>query len=270
MPPISAPTRDLPPEILQAGSLAGLLPNLLHGFSTNFYFQPNPAVGEAMRVLIADRLGLVVPPPVLLEQPHSANILEMSNGRAALAEVVKKGEHGTFLKGYDGVTGDLTTPAVLGVRAADCVPVLAVQTELKAYAAIHAGWRGTAAGILPNLLKLWDKAGGQASAVRLAFGPSIRACCFEVREDCLSQFEADHLADAVSEHGEARHLDLVQVLLTQARANGISEAQVEVLPYCTFCHQAAEGAHPFASYRRSSKQKQRTDGRNVAFIGTAG
>ena len=265
----SAPAPDLPPGILQARSLDGLLPNLVHGFSTNFYFRPNPSVATAMKGLITDQLGLEVPQPVLLEQPHSANILELGNGHGSTPEVVHKGEHGTFLKGFDGVASDLPNPALLGVRAADCVPVLAVQTELQAYAALHAGWRGAAAGILPNLLRMWGEAGGKASAVRLALGPSIRACCFEVQQDCLSQFEAEHLDGAVNRHGEAHHLDLVQVLLTQARASGVTPEQVEVLPYCTFCHQAGQGGHPFASYRRSGSLKQRTDGRNVAFIGTA-
>ena len=91
-----------------------------------------------------------------------------------------------------------------------------------------------------------------------------------MRDDCLSLFEAEDLAGAVKRNGETHHLDLVRVLLNQARANGVEAEQIETLPYCTFCHEAAEGGHPFASYRRSSKQKQRTDGRNVAFIGIVG
>lgn len=274
MPSTAAPSADHPPGIIQAQSLDGLLPGLVHGFSTNFYFAPNPSVAAATQGLIAETLGCRldyrVPVPVMLEQPHSTGILDLRNGRADAAEVVTKGEHGSFLKGYDGAFSDVANPALLGVRAADCVPVLAVHTGLGAYAALHAGWRGAAAGILPNLLGRWAQMGGHASGVRLAFGPSIGRCCFEVRGDCLARFEAKHLAGAVESNGAAQHLDLARVLVTQAGLGGVSQEQIETLPYCTYCHEDRGGSHPFASYRRAGKQNVRTDGRNVAFIGTAG
>lgn len=256
-------------SLLQARSLEGLLPNLVHGFSTSLIFKTNPSVAVSLAGLIAGKLGCQVPPPVMLEQPHSANILELGNGRPMPPEVVTRGEHGSFLKGYDGASSDLDSPALVGLRAADCVPVLAVHTELKAYAALHAGWKGAAAGILPNLLGSWQKMGGHPSAVRLALGPGIRECCFEVREDCLSRFEPAHLTGAVKTHGEAAHLDLVRVLMAQAGGYGIAETQIETLPYCTYCYQDDGGGHPFASYRRGGHLNQRTDGRNLAFIGTA-
>ena len=65
------------------------------------------------------------------------------------------------------------------------------------------------------------------------------------------------------------HLDLVRVLTIQAGDYGIAETQIETLPYCTYCHQGDDGGYPFASYRRSGHLNQRTDGRNLAFIGTA-
>jgi copper oxidase (laccase) domain-containing protein len=266
IPTASGPDR---PGILQARSLEGLLPKLVHGFSTSLIFKSNPSVAASLAGMIAEQLECQVPPPVMLEQPHSANILELGNGRPMPAEVVTRGEHGTFLKGYDGASSDVHSPALVAVRAADCLPVLAVHTELEAYAALHAGWRGAAAGILPNLLGAWQKRGGSPSAVRLALGPGIRECCFEVREDCLSRFEPAHLGGAVKTHGGAAQLDLVRVLMAQAGGLGIDESQVEILPYCTYCHEYDGGGHPFASYRRSGHLNQRTDGRNLAFIGTA-
>ena len=264
---ISPPAQ--PPGILQAQSLQGLLPDLVHGFSTNFLFEYNPSVAATIQKLIGKNLGRDVPAPIMLEQPHSANILELENGGSASVEVVEKGEHGSFLKGFDGATSSLAAPALLGVRAADCVPVLAAHPGLGAYAALHAGWRGTAAGILPKLLRKWQAQGGNPAEVRLALGPGIRECCFEVKSDCLSQFQPEHLTDAVRQKDGGLHLDLVQVLISQARSMNISPEQVEVLPYCTFCHQGGDSEHPFASYRRNGRLKQPTDGRNLGFIGIA-
>lgn len=211
----------------------------------------------------------------MLEQPHAANILHTGNGDADAAmggAVLAAGEPlrelgGGFAKGYDGAAATLAAPALLTVRAADCVPVLAVDPERGAYGALHAGWRGIAAGILPNLLAGWREAGSSLGAVRLAFGPGIRVCCFEVQADCLGAFDVALLADTVQRVGGATHLDLVGVLRGQARAVGLSDEQVEVLPYCTTCHQDGAGEFPFASYRRSRRDGTRTPGRNASFIG---
>ena len=161
------------PGILQAQSLQGLLPGLVHGFSTNFQFKPNPSVAATMQKLIVENLGRDVPTPIMLEQPHSANLLELENGGADAVEVVAKGEHGTFLKGYDGAIGSLAAPALLGVRAADCVPVLAAHPELGAYAALHAGCGQTTDVPTPIMLEqphsanLLELESGGAAAVEV-------------------------------------------------------------------------------------------------------
>lgn len=255
------------PILIAAGSLQGLLPGLVHGFSTNFPFGPNPSVAATLQSLVEERFNRRMPMPLMLEQPHAAEILATENGAVSRLPVVRRDGHGTFLKGYDGATASLAAPALLGVRAADCVPVLAVHPQCGAFAALHAGWRGTAAGILPNLLRAWREKGGALAGVRLAFGPGIRACCFAVRDDCLSRFQPGHLAGAVARVNGAQHLDLARVLTTQAVAGGLSPEQIEVLPYCTCCHENEAGHRPFASYRRSQKLGRRTDGRNAAFIG---
>ena len=115
----------------------------------------------------------------------------------------------------------------------------------------------------------WQAQGGNLRQVRLALGPGIRECCFEVKADCLSRFQPEHVADAVRQNESTMHLDLVQVLISQAHSMNISPEQVEVLPYCTSCHESEAGEHPFASYRRSGRLNQRTDGRNLGFIGIA-
>ncbi len=264
---------------LRAASLEGLIPGLSHGFSTELPFAGLPAFGEALDGLLAaafpgirrngggNGAGSGGAAAVMLEQPHSAKILPANGaGREKIGGAGLKSE---FVKGYDGALGDRSRPKILSVRAADCVPVLAADPELGAYAALHAGWRGVAAGILPNLLEGWRRAGSSLREMRLAFGPSIRACCFEVREDCISAFQPGHIEGALHQAGGATHLDLIAVLLTQASALGVEPAQAETLPQCTVCHRDENGDHLFASYRRSRRQGLPTGGRNASFIGLA-
>ncbi|MCZ6557654.1 MAG: polyphenol oxidase family protein [SAR324 cluster bacterium] len=262
------PKTESQPELLQAQSLRGTLPGVVHGFTTSFPFSGDPSASKMAAELLASHLGSGAPRPLMLEQPHSANVLSVEGAldAASLSRSHDRYRNG-FVKGFDGAETNLATPTMLAIRAADCVPVLAVDKESRRFGALHAGWRGTAAGILSNLLGAWREKGSSLREVRLAFGPGIRVCCYEVGEDCLSRFEAAHLRGAVQRVNGASHLDLTEVLRIQARQLGVAASQIEVLPYCTHCHEAPQGGHPFASYRRSGSMGSRTEGRNASFIG---
>jgi YfiH family protein len=90
-------------------------------------------------------------------------------------------------------------PAVaVSVRAADCVPVLLADSRTGAVAAVHAGWRGTAAGATGATIEAMSRAfGTRPEDLVAAIGPSIGACCYEVGSE---------LVDAFAAAGHARHL----------------------------------------------------------------
>jgi YfiH family protein len=86
----------------------------------------------------------------------------------------------------------------VAVRAADCVPVLLADAKRGVVGAIHAGWRGTAAGVAPAAVTaLAREFGSQAGDLAVAIGPSIGPCCYEVGTD---------LVDAFAAAGHPRHL----------------------------------------------------------------
>lgn len=88
--------------------------------------------------------------------------------------------------------------AAIAVRAADCVPLLLADARSGAVAAVHAGWRGTAAGAAVAALEAMTAEFGTAPGdVVAAIGPSIGACCYEVGTE---------LVDAFAAAGHARHL----------------------------------------------------------------
>jgi copper oxidase (laccase) domain-containing protein len=260
-------------QVLQSERLARALPGLRHGFTFALARMDDAALGAELTA----RLGLGGS-PWLLDQPHGAGILDLGAPPYRGAPI-PRGPDRVPVTGYDGSMARLGSPngaagagaptgPTLVIKAADCVTVLAVHSASGAYAALHAGWRGVAAGILPRLLTLWRERGDDLGAVTLAFGPHIRSCCFEVREDCLARFSAADLAGAVETRSGSTTLDLERVLRTQAEAFGISAGRIDALPYCTRCTQV-DGAHPFASHRRA-QQEGRPAGRNLAYIGPAG
>jgi len=80
----------------------------------------------------------------------------------------------------DGLCSDVVGLG-LSVHTADCVPVLFADPRTGACAALHAGWRGTVAGMGPaGVRALVDNFGCQPGDLRVALGPCIAPCCFEV------------------------------------------------------------------------------------------
>ena len=118
------------------------------------------------------------------------------------------------------------------VFVADCLPVLLVAPG--AVAAVHAGWRGLAAGILHEGVQALRDLGGSGPVTAL-IGPGARGCCYEVGEEVHAAFAA---YDA--RRGE-RNLDLAAVVAAQLEDHALHDTGL-----CTMCH-----PHLFFSHRAS-------------------
>ena len=78
----------------------------------------------------------------------------------------------------------------IAIQTADCVPLLIADRRTGVVAAVHAGWRGLAAGVpLAAVRTLANQFGSRANDLIAAAGPSIRACCYEVGVDVRERFE---------------------------------------------------------------------------------
>jgi YfiH family protein len=140
----------------------------------------------------------------------------------------------------------------LAIRTADCVPILIADPAHHAIAAVHAGWRGTVAGILAKTLADMSERFDTASEdVLVAIGPAIGLSCFEVGPEVSVQF---------GQPAEKTHIDLVDVNRQQAMRAGVPGSRISVLGRCTRCE-----ATQFHSYRRDKEHS----GRMVAAIGWA-
>lgn len=110
----------------------------------------------------------------------------------------------------------------IGVRVADCVPILLCDPEKQVVAAVHAGWRGTAQAILKKTLQtFYETFFSNPADILVAIGPSIRQCCYEVdgeviRAVCLATGNGDY----VKTTGDKFHLDLAAANQLQALTMG--------------------------------------------------
>lgn len=157
--------------------------------------------------------------------------------------------------GRSGVLGEgdalleKTPGAVVAVKTADCIPILLADERHRAVAAVHAGWRGTAAEIAAHAVEAMRDSFGTAPAdLYAAIGPGIEPCCYEVGPEVAARFGIEGRA----------HLDLPSINRSQLAEIGIPKERIYVSGLCTMCR--AEELH---SFRRDGDAA----GRMHAFIG---
>jgi YfiH family protein len=149
-----------------------------------------------------------------------------------------------------------TAGLALGIHTADCIPVLIVDPERRAVAAVHAGRRGTAASIVVRVIETLAARFGSRPAVLLAaIGPGICGRCYVVGPEVAIQFapwfpERTDLARRTT-------LDLIEANRRQLIAAGLPHGAIYTGAPCTACH-----IHEFYSYRVEGKT-----GRLLAAVG---
>jgi YfiH family protein len=150
----------------------------------------------------------------------------------------------------DGLVTDDPGKAV-AVVAADCVPLLIADPETGAVAAVHAGWRGTAAAAAASAVSaLRSRFGSSPARLVAAIGPSIGPCCYVVGEELIEAFRCAGHQDGwldvwFTRAADGRlRLDLWRATLDQLTAEGLASDRVHVAGLCTMHHRDR-----FYSYR---------------------
>lgn len=150
----------------------------------------------------------------------------------------------------------------VAVRSADCLPILLADVRLHRVAAIHAGWRGTAAAVACVAVRALLARGSRVEDLYAAMGPSIGRCCFRI-DTATAQALCAHTAAAAQyihpADGSQCYADLAAINRLQLRLAGVAGQQIEQLGDCTYCHPSE-----FFSYRREGAQA----GRHLAVVAT--
>lgn len=140
------------------------------------------------------------------------------------------------------------TPGLtIGVRTADCVPLLLYAPDIRAVAAIHAGWKGTLGGIVSNAVERLTEMGADPALMQAAFGPSICGGCYEVSPELAEDFRRAGYADCILGR---RNVDLEAVNTRRLLALGLLLQNIRPKSCCTLETPA------FPSWRRTATDKR--------------
>ena len=206
-------------------------------FNLGDHVGDDPAAVAANRRRLAASLGLGEDRVVWMNQVHGDRV------------VVVDGPVPAAVEGTDGLV-TVTPRLALAVVTADCVPVLLADRAGRGVAAVHAGWRGVAAGIAGAAVRALGEDGIHPEELVAALGPAILGCCYTVGPEVLE-------AVGVAAIGPGK-LDLHARLTSQLRGAGVAAEAIHVAPWCTRCHPGL-----FFSYRREGDRA----GRQMAVIG---
>jgi len=289
-------------KILTSEKLSGL-PWLLHGFSTrpggvskeyggqqlNLGFTPEDAPKDVERnrerflrkLKAQDAVGTSWP-LVLLNQTHSAVIHRVYGVRGPEWARLRKNK--VVESGGDGLISN-TAGVLLGVKIADCFPVILADRKRKAVGIFHAGWRGTVQRIVEKGVgEMRRQLGCNPEDLLAVIGPGIGGCCYEISEEVENAFDSQFayskelfedvfdswslktkypmlfLNQRAPGHGEpalSRHLDLVKANWCQLLDAGVPTENIQSMNQCTACH-----TDLFFSYR-----KEQVTGRMLAVVG---
>jgi YfiH family protein len=192
---------------------------LVHGFSTL-------ALGNVGLTHAPD------PEPVIASRRDFARALGVDRltvlGAVHGASVARVDEPQDVIDGVDALITDRPGVALFATFA-DCYPVVLWDPQRRSAALVHAGWRGTLAGVAVAAVQaLRDEFGSDPSAMAAGIGPGICGRCYEVGEEVASRFDQQFVSGA----GDGRfHLDLAAANRAQLENAGV--ASVHILDLCT-------------------------------------
>jgi polyphenol oxidase len=193
------------------------------------------------------------------EQVHGVHVEEVTaSGRGK-----GKDSRETAFPLTDGlITGE--KGVLLASYYADCVPLYFYSPDREIVGVAHAGWKGTVGGIALRMVDKLKERGAKVERIRVAIGPSIGSCCYEVDERVIRPLEQilndpERVEKVAVPCGPGKwRLDLKQANGELLRRAGILPEHLVVSGYCTSCH-----SEYFYSHRRDGGKT----GRMVAWIG---
>ena len=205
-------------------------------FNPGEYSGDNPEAVRTNRKLLSDAIGIPTERIFAPFQVHGAEIRSIEPSFLSLPLE----EQQLYMHGVDALVTDVPEVCI-AVSTADCVPVLLYAPDVKAVAAVHAGWKGTVKHIVSNVMDHLNKMfGTQGEDVIACIGPSISLESFEVGDEVYDAFEESgfdmSLISMKKKETGKYHIDLWEANRIELLNLGVPAEQIEVAGICTYIH----------------------------------
>jgi YfiH family protein len=225
---LEAETHDVDPffPLTTSGALAGIAPR--HAFTTRaLRFRDESAAADWAE--LSRHIDTPEDRIVRVSQVHGRRVLVIDQKRSPWRAMEGHGDQADSIVCTDQ---DLA----VAVRVADCVPILIADKKHRVVAAVHAGWRGTCAGVATATIEAIDELGMPPGDLVATIGPSMGGCCYQVGDSTRDTF-LGMTPDAVewfTEDGPGHwKLDLWRANADQLIAAGVPAESIHVMGVCT-------------------------------------
>jgi len=235
-----------------------------HGFSTreggvadaDFAVLRDPAPLRENQRLLARAVGFDAARLFQTRQVHGVAVELATGDPAAVLE-----------READALVAEPGSGSTVGVRIADCVPVLVADPVSGRVAAVHAGWRGVVGGVVRAAIAQMTAGvgAGEPSSYVAAIGPCIGGCCFEVGSDVASQIAVATTREVIvreEQGGGKAYVDLRRAVRWQLASLGLDDARIDDVPDATRASCTRCDASLYHSYRRDGD----ASGRLIAVV----
>lgn len=170
----------------------------------------------------------------LSHQTHGTKVLQIDQQLISLDSINRTAQ----LEGIDALITQEQGECI-GISTADCIPILLYDNKHKAIAAIHAGWRGTVAGIVTKTIERMKTAYGTSpESVTALIGPGISLAAFEVGDEVVTAFRNAHFPESIirSYPAQKSHIDLWAANSYLLEQEGVPLRQIKMAGICTYEH----------------------------------
>jgi polyphenol oxidase len=238
-------------DTLYQSSVLSPFREIIHGFSGR---KNRDCRKKSNLIRILNTLDIKYSHFVMAEQIHGDMISDIS-GKDGGSEI--KNADGLIFQAKPGDAG----PVALGVKTADCVPILLYDPETRQIMAVHAGWRGTLKRIMKKAIGLMAANGTDPENIYAAIGPHIGDCCYTisaVRSEKFRQEFGDN-PKIVYKLASCWHLNLGYINRTELENAGLKPFHIDDFSLCTACLK-----DDFFSYRSDLRNNH---GEQISIIG---
>lgn len=237
-PNIFADSKDIEAWFVPKNSSISSSESTINGLNLGLNTADSTTRVQKNRSFLFNQLNIIPKDVALANQVHGSRVQEVTGGGTY-------GETDGLITQIPGIT--------LGIQVADCAALMLADIQNHVIAAVHAGWRGAAGGIVENTVEKMKQVGSNPEEIRVFISPCLSFSNFEVGEEVAEQFP-DKFVDYTS--FSKPHVNLKTFLASSLQQQGVAEFQIEIHPGCTL------KSDKFYSYRREGEDS----GRMMALI----